>query len=221
MGALSLVPASIQQREIVCLGESLNDSRWVLPEPVKISLNHELLNFKIVSFEERYYTRFCQNIHYSFIEINGDKTPTPQYFRKCTLLLSRFQSITAHQLKISNVRDTNYYSNKFDLATFQRHSSPAITWALKVRRLVLDNVDIRIIYWMLGHYELAIPTEIHIINQKFANLAIAQILTHPAFNNITALVLNELLTLNEVILFDRREEVKEFLLFNYVDEKLK
>ncbi|KAI5187424.1 hypothetical protein NEHOM01_2166, partial [Nematocida homosporus] len=42
-----------------------------------------------------------------------------------------------------------------------------------------------------------------------------------AFNNITALVLNELLTLNEVILFDRREEVKEFLLFNYVDEKLK
>ncbi|KAI5187934.1 hypothetical protein NEHOM01_2454, partial [Nematocida homosporus] len=86
------------------------------------------------------------------------------------------------------------------------------------KTLILDNVDETIIYRIFSRYIFADQIEIHILNQYFQNLAIAQILSLPIARPISRLVLNDFAELNEVRYYRKPDTNKGFSLFKYIKE---
>ncbi|KAI5187748.1 hypothetical protein NEHOM01_2339, partial [Nematocida homosporus] len=133
-------------------------------------------------------------------------------------LLLRFQNLTADTLTISNVQPDNHIISTFDLKTLKDSSTENPLFHLNVKTLILDNVDETIIYRIFSRYIFADQIEIHILNQYFQNLAIAQILSLPIGRPISRLVLNDFAELNEVRYYRKPDTNEGFSLFKYIKE---
>ncbi|KAI5187490.1 hypothetical protein NEHOM01_2217 [Nematocida homosporus] len=211
--ALSNFPLSPNNKKIVCLGPALSDPTWELEEPVNINLSNPQLQFA------------CQNIRYTTLSISGYKRtyqqePGQNLTRCCIELLNKLRSINAQELCISNVHGEFSTNIDFNLKLSQTCLDNSHKFNLNVRTLILDNVDEFILYRMLGCYEFTCSklTEIHIINHRLANLAIVQILALPMAEKISKLIINGITCLNEVKYFLRRERLKGFSFFDYVND---
>ncbi|KAI5185551.1 hypothetical protein NEHOM01_0910 [Nematocida homosporus] len=210
-------------KNIICCGDQLNDPDWTLDETVSIQLNQRKLSSEIKRYKRtNHLDCFCQNIHYAVIEIAGNRTPNKKQVERCISLLSIFQSITAQELKISNVRTHSDTTTYFDIITLRLKAAQQTKWPLALNTLVLDNVDEKIIYWMLGCYTFTSLITIYLQNQHFNNLAIAQILfLHPGPQEIGSLVINEFSGLHEVKHYDRRGKGEKFSLLRCIDNAQK
>ncbi|KAI5186376.1 hypothetical protein NEHOM01_1430 [Nematocida homosporus] len=212
-----VVPNVIEDEGIVCCGERLSQ-----PWKPKWDLIIQLDSPHIPASIKYYYQLcacFCQNIHYPTIYLNGAKTPIQNRVETCIDILTIFQGITADKLYISNIRNTDEKTSKFSVAALNYKAAKYTKWNLNVETLVLDNVDDHIIYWMLGHYNFTKRTEVHILNERFTSLAIAQVLSLPVGNQITTLLINGFAGLNEVKHANNPEEIKGFSLFKYIEAK--
>ncbi|KAI5187254.1 hypothetical protein NEHOM01_2045 [Nematocida homosporus] len=207
--ALLMIPEKIQRREIVCLGDKLSDPRWVLKEKVDLKLTNYTADDAHVFF--------CQNIYYTDISIGNQAGPECYYkLNKCLKVLNLFQNIKADKLRLLNIYEDVQVTNHFDMNILLREMNTRPCYRLCLQVLVLDNVDIRILYWMLTKYVFVVPFELHVLNMRFTNLAIAQILSLPQANNIKQLVMNDFVSLNEVKYFKRQTKITGFSLFKHM-----
>ncbi|KAI5184420.1 hypothetical protein NEHOM01_0165 [Nematocida homosporus] len=214
--ALSAMPIDVHNKSIICQGGTLCDNNWMLQERVCIQLEHPDLSFWLKRYQDKHAMCFCQNIRYRAIEIKGDECPRDNQTKDCIGLLKVFRSITAQELKITNICNNNETASDFNLDTLITETTKGPKYSLDVKILILDNVDISIIYWILGHYDLDGPIEIHILNQHFTNLAITQILAFSKAQNVKALVINDFLELDEVKYHKHPDQIQEFSLFKHV-----
>ncbi|KAI5186779.1 hypothetical protein NEHOM01_1699 [Nematocida homosporus] len=210
IGALDRMPADIKNRKVVCLGDALNNPNWTLQEPVIIRL--------FCYFPRDTSKFFCQHIRYTAIMITGDGTPYLGQVKDCNGLLDRLMNIKAQKLYISYIHDDMPTTTTFDPDRLQAELDKYPKYRLTLQTLFLDDVDERIIYRMLGRYDFTGPTEIHLLNQRFTNLAVTKILALPVFATVSKLVINTLLGLNEVKYFHQQKTLKDFSLFNYIDD---
>ncbi|KAI5187145.1 hypothetical protein NEHOM01_1961, partial [Nematocida homosporus] len=161
---------------------------------------------------------FCQNIHYTDININGcDRYNDSE---ACQTLLSLFVNITAHTLRISNIYC--YTVHTFNLSKIEgANSLPEIfRRRLNLKVLILDKVDDDLVYWILNNYIFADSMEVHMLNQSYKNLNIARILSYPKYQKISKLVLNGFVGLDEVKLYKeykKEDRLIELPLFNYIE----
>ncbi|KAI5184727.1 hypothetical protein NEHOM01_0329 [Nematocida homosporus] len=215
INALLKPPQIISSRLVFCDGQSLNDTNWRLDMPISIDLNHP-------KFEEHlgFYIRnsipFCQNMKYCGIEISGSKVPIEKQDLRCIQVLSLFRNLDVNTLMIRNVRTRTRPTCNFILDHMMELASVKDKWSFNANLLVLDNVDICIVYWMLAHYEFAKPVKIYMLNQRFKNLGIAQVLNTPIGQHIEFIAINDFLELNEVIYYTQEENIVGFSIFNYV-----
>ncbi|KAI5186484.1 hypothetical protein NEHOM01_1496 [Nematocida homosporus] len=216
VGALEDVPEEIVADDITCCGDALSDPKWTLQEPVSISLNHDELAPCLKEYQSRYVC-FCQNIHYTTLEIKGIKDPAQKLVKRCLDLLVLFQNITANELWISDIRDKNRTNTNFDLRRLKETAAKRPQYKLHVKALWLDNVDDQILYWIFGHYIFTQEMDVYILNNALKNLAIAQLLSQPIGQNIDNLLLIDFTELDEVVHFRQQAQLKTFSLFKYVE----
>ncbi|KAI5187556.1 hypothetical protein NEHOM01_2268 [Nematocida homosporus] len=216
ISALTTIPADVCNETIVCCGEELSKPGWTLSEAVNIVLNGADADRK---FADHQNARFCQNIHYRLIDITAAGSPYQGQVQVCTNLLRVFQNITARQISITDVRDRVYDRTKFNIDTLKSEMAATPKYYLDLQKLILDNVDEYIIYWVLGSYNFVGSIKVYILNQRFTNLAIAQALSLPIAHNITTLVMDDFITLNEVGLDEAHVPKEDFSLFRYIREK--
>ncbi|KAI5187557.1 hypothetical protein NEHOM01_2269 [Nematocida homosporus] len=217
LGGLSAKPTDVITRAVHCLGETLNNPNWVCHKPVSIRLKTPQFIQNIQRYK-RHSRFFCQNIRYTSIEIFGSVLPYIGQIEDCMAGLSLFHNITAERLTICNVRATNQLLTNFNLATMQIATTDPPSWYLKLKVLVLDNVDEHIIYWVLGNYNFVGSIDVYILNQRFTNLAIVQILSLPIAYSIASLVLNNVLDLDEAKHCLQLGKIKDFSVFRYIEE---
>ncbi|KAI5184597.1 hypothetical protein NEHOM01_0272 [Nematocida homosporus] len=191
LGALLEVPHRVENKEVTCLGESLSIPNWKLKEAVTIQLTHDMLDTFLNEYKYTHCQHFCQNIHYTSLTINGSIEPIIGLGQKCIDLLILFRNLTVDKLTISNIPSQNKMLVNFDIGVFKTKASRMDKWTLRADILVLDNVNERVIYWMLGHYNFNNPIEIQIQNQNFRDLTIIQVLFLPKAQDITTLVFND------------------------------
>ncbi|KAI5186140.1 hypothetical protein NEHOM01_1305 [Nematocida homosporus] len=211
----------VKAKNIVCCGQQLNYSDWSLQDKVSIKLNHHYLGQRLEEYKAKHDLFFCQNIRYNTIDIQGDHYASIKYFQKCLDCLDLFHNITAKTLRIMDVRSNGQLSSRFDLAALRKEAARRPMRQLKVQTLVLDNVDERIIYRILGCYVFVESVDVHILNQRFKNLAIAEILSQPTTHNINSLVINDFFKLDEVVRYKKQHKIKSFSLFRYVEDAIK
>ncbi|KAI5185144.1 hypothetical protein NEHOM01_0649 [Nematocida homosporus] len=219
--ALSAIPNEVQRGDIRCLGEATNNPEWRLKETVKIRLNTYMLDEYLRDYKLHCCRLFCQNIRYTAIEIDGDRYSYAPQARSCARLLTLFQDIDALELRITNVRDPTQPTSDFISGILKEEIAKRFKCRLNVKKLILDNVDDSIIYRMLGRYVFVGPTEVHILNQNFTNLAIAQVFTMQECQNISVLVINDFIGLNEVRQYRMKDLIIGFSLFKYVEETVR
>ncbi|KAI5185147.1 hypothetical protein NEHOM01_0652 [Nematocida homosporus] len=219
---LGALPASIKEKVkqsgVVCCGSKISLDDWKLTGQLNIPLYHPQLSGHLRQYKACHVC-FCQNIHYPILNINGDKTPRKRQAKLCHNLLDLFRSITATELKISNTREDRQPNRDFDLNTLKKELGKKPKYLLNVAKLTLDNVDMSIIYRMLGRYVFEKPTEVHILNQTFSNLAIAQVLGMLESQNIAFIVINDFHKLNEVRHYNQQDQIEGFSLLSYVKEQ--
>ncbi|KAI5185817.1 hypothetical protein NEHOM01_1094 [Nematocida homosporus] len=207
----------IQEQHIRCEGKTLSIPGWKFPKPLIIRLDNPQVDSDLNYYQAKHYLCFCQNITYTNIRIDGHPTPYDGQIETCIVLLVLFQNITAHELRLSNLYDNNQITSEFDLDVLKREPRRGPKWHLDVDILVLNNVDERIIYWMLGSYIFQDSMQVYIMNQRFTNLAIAQVLALPRFQSIASLVINDFLELNEVIYYHNQAAIQGFSFFEYTN----
>ncbi|KAI5186835.1 hypothetical protein NEHOM01_1736 [Nematocida homosporus] len=207
--ALLKDPADLVDKNIVCLGHALSDTSWELKEPVHIRLDGSR------------FTPICSHIRYTKLTVSGDIKPKPGQSGLCNGFLNMIRSINAQELCILNVRNCPSIGTNFDMAKLKSEIDRPLRFNINVGTLILDNVDDCILYRMLGYYEFtnSKPTEIHLLNQRFTSLAIAQILALPMAEKISKIVIDSISRLNEVKYFHERKELNEFSLFNYLKKR--
>ncbi|KAI5186512.1 hypothetical protein NEHOM01_1512, partial [Nematocida homosporus] len=209
---------------IKCPAEDCSNNKLELQEPVEINLeslyddgNSEFNNYDIdIGIDPN--ILFCQNIHYTDINING--CDDYKASEACQTLLSPFVNITARTLRISNIYCCTVYT--FDLSMIEGDDAlPEICRRrLDLKTLILDNVDGSLVYWILNNYTFADSMEVYILNQDYSNLNITQILSHPTYRKISKLVLNDFIGLDEVRLYEEYKKegrLTELSLFNYIE----
>ncbi|KAI5187854.1 hypothetical protein NEHOM01_2411 [Nematocida homosporus] len=214
------VSIDAQANDIICCGEGLNIPEWMPQEKLHIQLSHNRLSHMLTGYQNAGYVSFCQNIRYTDILIVGYTAPRIGSTDKCIDLLDLFQNITAQSLTIQNVRDKKQKTTEFDPNSLQAELATKPKYLLNVETLTLNSVDVKIIYWMLGHYDLTCLRKVYIKNQNFTNLAIAQFLSHPAAFHIKCLVLDDFLGLSEIQNYKKQEPLNSFSLFTYVEQAL-
>ncbi|KAI5187497.1 hypothetical protein NEHOM01_2224 [Nematocida homosporus] len=204
----------IQRMGIVCQGERLSTPNWKCHETVDIKLTDRDLTDLFNMYREQAGDAFCQNIHYSTIIFRAPNVVDIKCVWECIEFLNRFQNITADQLRFSLIRSKINFLNDFEMKTL--YFQKTCNWCLNVKSLVLDNVDLNIIYKILGEYTFVRLVEIQVLNMRFHNLAIAQILTSPIGPQITSLVLNDCPCLDEVKYCEQPDVISGFSLFKYI-----
>ncbi|KAI5185951.1 hypothetical protein NEHOM01_1174 [Nematocida homosporus] len=219
-------PQNTEGKEVICCGESLSDPNWTIHESIKIQLDRVIpILYPNDCHPSDYIPVFCQNIHYTTIEITGSSTPCYQQVPACIKLLDLFRGINAQELKIKQVcfglPHLDFYLSNTDRATFPIQLNSAN--AVKFKTLILDHVDNQIIYWMLSNYVFVNPVEVHILNQQFNNLAIVKILSLPTTRQIATLAINDFLKLDEVSYYPDTSPFRSngFSLSRYVEDELK
>ncbi|KAI5185225.1 hypothetical protein NEHOM01_0683 [Nematocida homosporus] len=217
ISAISAVPPEIHELNIMCHGQRLSHPGQRLQETVNIQLNHPELMLMVLQYQRKGHICFCQNIRYRIIHINGHNPSSKPVSYIAIRLLSLLQSVSVFQLKISNACDKNYTFTNFDMNDLTKKTPDRPKYRPNIKILVLDNVDQKIINWIFQHYDFFGPVKVYILNQHFKNLAIAQILSHPVSNNITALVVNDFLELDEVVHYKQPLLDSKFSLFNYIE----
>ncbi|KAI5187069.1 hypothetical protein NEHOM01_1908 [Nematocida homosporus] len=214
--ALSTTFAEVVVQCIRCCGEALSVPGWTVQETVNIKLNHEFIEAQIKRYTD-IYPYFCQNIRYTAITIYSDNQPNESSVQMCIRILGLFWNITADELKIVNVRSSSNTSCNFKMDLLDKDMCYP-TWAhLNIKKIVLDNIDMRIIYRLLSLYEFAVNVELFILNQHFTNLAIAQILSQPTIHNINRLTINDFYEIDEVVKYHHQDDIEDFSLFKYVN----
>ncbi|KAI5184949.1 hypothetical protein NEHOM01_0500 [Nematocida homosporus] len=225
IGAISRIPSQVWSRDVICCGNILNDPDWMLRRPVLIELCHIDFDYWITNHKNYYGVSFCQNIRYTIIEINGSQLPGPLAIQRYAETVSIFRNITAQELRIVNIGDNNpnQESSEFntDALDTECNRRPMAKLNLKVNTLVLDNIDLRILYWMLRVYNFINPIKLYIMNQRFKNMAIVQLLAHPIGQKIALLVINGFSELDEIKYFHQREKIEGFSLFRYIERENK
>ncbi|KAI5184828.1 hypothetical protein NEHOM01_0430 [Nematocida homosporus] len=219
--ALIRIPSEVQGLDVICDGDFLNVPGWKVKESVLIQLSLGYLDTKLSNYKAQGYLCFCQNIRYTVIEIDGIGVPSESLPTKFIAVLALFRNITAQKLKILNLRVAGQFSTNLHQAIIKLKADDQSQYRLEIQTLVLDNVDGQVVYSLLMLYAFVGPTEIHLRNQHFSNLAIAQILAHPPAQNISQLWLSDFLELNEVKNCHQREKIKGFSLFRYIKNKTK
>ncbi|KAI5187917.1 hypothetical protein NEHOM01_2444 [Nematocida homosporus] len=219
INALPEIPQEIDD-DITCCGTALSDPDWELKTPVLIQLDHPDFDASLKQYTDLHFVSFCENIRYTTISINGSPTGNPiKEIERCIHILSIFHNLTATEVKISNIGGVNSSNSLLDINASNQAIAQGIHNNFNVRRLVIDNVDNQIIYWLLGYYNFVGSIEVHVLNQKFTNLAIVQLLTHPMLQSITSLVINDFATLNELINYPQPPQPGQFSLFKYIEDK--
>ncbi|KAI5186540.1 hypothetical protein NEHOM01_1540, partial [Nematocida homosporus] len=209
---------------IKCPAEDCSNNKLELQEPVDINLKHiyddggsEFNNYDIdINIDPD--ILFCQNIHYTDININGFQAYNNS--KACLPLLKLFGNITARTLRISNVHFNIFHT--FDLSTIEEDNAPPEIFRrrLDLKVLMLDDVCNDLIYWILNNYTFADSMELHILNQDYSNLNIVRIISHPTCRKISKLVLNDFIGLKEVKLYEKykkEDRLTELSLFNYIE----
>ncbi|KAI5184922.1 hypothetical protein NEHOM01_0473 [Nematocida homosporus] len=224
--AISSIPKVVINHELICHGENLTNSNWVLQEPVIIMLARPAANGLFEYMEGNEPVIFCQNIVYTTIKLDGSKAPDilnesgSGLVTKCIGLFNRLQNLTAEQLILTNINILTDDNTVTDFNIINLYIKPCMApRQFKIKTLVLDNVDVYLIYWIFIRYKFASYVDVHILNQRFANLAIAQILCHPAGQMISYLILNDFSELAEVKHHNQPYPIGSFSLFNYVQDK--
>ncbi|KAI5187199.1 hypothetical protein NEHOM01_2004 [Nematocida homosporus] len=207
---------NLDDEEARCSGQDKADHMWLLQETVNIHLENKLRD----SCDNWIIRSFCQNICYTDINIYGLDWVDWQSVSFCKDLLNRFGNITARTLRISNI----YLCPdcRFGLSTIEEDDAlPEIfRRRLDIKALILDQVNNDFIYWILNNYTFADSMELHILNQGYKNLNIVQILSLPICRNISKLVLNDFIGLDEVRLYEEYKKegrLTELSLFNYIE----
>ncbi|KAI5187820.1 hypothetical protein NEHOM01_2392 [Nematocida homosporus] len=191
-----------------CRGHALSNPLWWHVAPLNIQLD------KISNWWTDY-SYSCQHIRYTTINICGAKKPAANQLSLCIEALDWFKNITAHELCISNVRTDEACSELEELETLLNRYPK---YHINLNKLVLDKVDLRLVYRMLYQCLFACQTEIHIINHNLPNLAVAKVLAHNETRNITKLVIVGLNNLIEASPDSQENTTEGFSLFNYVKD---
>ncbi|KAI5184556.1 hypothetical protein NEHOM01_0231 [Nematocida homosporus] len=216
------VVEQVESCGIQCPGEEYGDNKWEFRETVNISLDSLCNKVKKDKYNDYIDTGtdvlFCQNICYTDIHINSKQAYGPSEL--CQSLLKLFINITARTLRISNVTDGEI--GNFDLSKREGQNTAPETYRrrLDLKTLILDNVANSLIYWILNSYIFADSMEVHILNQGYKNLNIARILSLPICQNISKLVLNDFVGLDEVKYYEeykKEDRLTELSLFNYIE----
>ncbi|KAI5186483.1 hypothetical protein NEHOM01_1495 [Nematocida homosporus] len=222
LGFIGNLPQSllkeIRESNIVCCGNGLNTIDWTLRQPVVIQLDDPQVLYWLKRHKQPSIDRFCQHIYYTSLNISGGQAPRKGQVKRCIRLLNHLESIRGQKLCISNIRDKRKTKGRFDLATLKAETTKSPRYTLGLDTLILDNVDEAIIYRMFGRYNIVKLNEVHILNQVFKNLAIVQLLSFSLGPIDTKLVLNDLANLNEIVRYNRRDRIKGFSLFKYVED---
>ncbi|KAI5185408.1 hypothetical protein NEHOM01_0823 [Nematocida homosporus] len=233
LGAISKVPEDVCQKKVICCGNALSNPEWILEEPVKAWPTPKEFESQIAEYKSTVGLSFCQNIHYRCIEITGEYIPRSgvAYNYNCIMFLELFQNINVDELRIADIYDTTYnMSTNFVIDVLRLQVRKSTKYNLHVKTLVLDNVDVFFIYWFFGRYDFTCPAEVYLVNQRFVDFAIVQILALPSARNITALIINDFLDLYEIKRFfkdeksennEEGEEIDSFSLFDYVQNNNK
>ncbi|KAI5185723.1 hypothetical protein NEHOM01_1015 [Nematocida homosporus] len=218
IGALPNMPDEVDET-ITCNGTDINGIDLEVQGTVEICLDHARLGRLIHEYISQNCMCFCQNIRYTEISITEGEDPRPEEVNILVgKLLSLFHNITAQCIRIWNVHGQHQTTTNFDLNTFKTNANGTEKLLISVDCLFLDNVDPQILYWMLGNYIFTEPTEVHILNQSFANLAVVQVLTLPELSLIKTLVIDDCSDLNELVNYKKPAESEEFSLFRYIEE---
>ncbi|KAI5186563.1 hypothetical protein NEHOM01_1549 [Nematocida homosporus] len=220
--SINAVPESVlkeaKDEMIVCCGDKTNKPAWSLPQTVNIQFSCPKLKDLLDKYNGSNYYCFCQNLIYKTLNITGKQSPYKGQVYLCMLFLNNLGSIRGQKLCISKIRDGRRTTSKFDLVALQAKAAKFRRYTLDLDILILDKVDIAIIYRIFGCYDIVKLNEVHILNQAFKNLAIAQLLSQALGEKVTRLVLNDLTKLNEIKRYDQRDKIKGFSLFKYVKE---
>ncbi|KAI5186024.1 hypothetical protein NEHOM01_1227 [Nematocida homosporus] len=211
----------------ICSGVDLGDAKWELHETVNLHLSLVQKTQKLdstVGFGYAITHTFCQNIRYTTINICGLPTVVcnGDFIQELDGLLNLFGNITARELKLSNIRSSVISPFAFDISKIGgEHALPKhLQFRLNLKTLVLDNVNNQIISKLFNEYTFVSPVEVHILNQRYSNLDIVRILSHPIGQNITKLVLNDFSGLDEVKYYEeykKEDRLTELPLFNYIE----
>ncbi|KAI5187278.1 hypothetical protein NEHOM01_2063 [Nematocida homosporus] len=217
--ALSVPAIDLGAQDIKCCGNGLSDPSWQLQETVNFRLDDAKLDFYLLCYTTQGHGCLCQNICYNVINIIGTCAAHGQQIDKCLKLLCMLGSITAQKLSIINIHNSpNPARIRLNLNNIMRQDTiEEYKCQLNVKILVLDNVNVRIVYWLMGRYVFASSVELYLLNQHFSNLAIARILSLPRTHQITSLTLNNFLDLNEVKLYQKQNKSSKFSLFRYIE----
>ncbi|KAI5184589.1 hypothetical protein NEHOM01_0264 [Nematocida homosporus] len=215
--AISEIPKDVSNFSVKCTGMKLSNPKWQLQEAVSIQLNNPKIPPELTNYRTQGHTFFCQNIHYNEIHIKGGHGPWRLLYNRCIHFLDLFQSIKARMLKISDLRMQKDSKTIFTIDVLLRKLKKKRTKNLNIHMLILDNVDVSIIYRMLARYNLVHLVDMRILNQNFNDLGIAQTLSLPTSGQIKSLMVNDFLSLNEVAHYKNQESVEGFLLFRYVE----
>ncbi|KAI5187114.1 hypothetical protein NEHOM01_1945, partial [Nematocida homosporus] len=212
----------VQSCGIKCPAEDRSNNKLELQEPVDINLRalyktnlYVYADYGLVAGPD---ALFCQNIHYTDININGCEDYKDSEI--CRSLLSLFVNIAAHTLRFSNFGLDAFHT--FDLSKIEGGNAlPEILRRhLNLKALILDKVDDNLVYWILNNYTFADSMELHILNQIYNNLNIARILSLPICQKISKLVINDFVKLDEVKLYKeykKEDKLTELPLFNYIE----
>ncbi|KAI5187604.1 hypothetical protein NEHOM01_2306 [Nematocida homosporus] len=220
VGALWRLPIEVSpnaQDHIVCCGNELSTPGWKLQSAVDIKLDMPDLSNILARYKQRCSPYFCQNICYSTINIRGSEAPRPNYVNDCMTFLDLFLDITADQLKLENIHDARPALCNFEIPRLEQEMLIQPKLRLNVQTIVLNSVDVRILYRMLGRYDFSRKVEVSILNQQFSNLAIARVLSLPVAQQISAITINDFFELNEVTHYDEQDEIEGFSLLKHVD----
>ncbi|KAI5187052.1 hypothetical protein NEHOM01_1891, partial [Nematocida homosporus] len=213
----------LKSKGVKCPGKVRRGKMWKLQEPVNLQLKIVELMYQSRSYgQKKKPAPFCQNIHYTTINISGPPISEHRIVVSCQDLLDRFVNITASKLKIANVYSE--YADMIECSLSNKgennQASKRPRRHLNLETLVLDNVDNQIISKLLNEYTFVSPVEVHILNQRYPNLEIAWILSHPIGQKITKLVLNGFVDLNDVKYYEeykKEDRLAELPLFKYIE----
>ncbi|KAI5188038.1 hypothetical protein NEHOM01_2501, partial [Nematocida homosporus] len=208
---------------IKCPAEDCSNNKLEFQKPVDINFEN-LYEISMFDHEEHDIAvnsdiLFCQNIHYTDININGCDYHNAG--EACQTLLSLFINITARTLRIWKVHFDRFHT--IDLSTIEEDEDPLpeiFRRRLDLKTLILDNVGNDFIYWILNNYTFADSMEVYILNQDYKNLNIVRIISHPTCRKISKLVLNDFVELDEVRLYEEYKKegrLTELPLFNYIE----
>ncbi|KAI5186044.1 hypothetical protein NEHOM01_1247 [Nematocida homosporus] len=218
VNALPDIPKEVQRNHLIGGCEKLS-TKWPLQDNVNIYLGHPDLDIYLDNYKKaRLY--FCQNIRYKTIKIDGTQAPQKDQTTLCLDLLALFQNMVADELIIKNVRTCIQITTSFDMKTLnlKKEAIKEPKHQISVKKLVLDTVDEEIVYWIVRHYEFISQIELHILNQRFTDMGIIQILADPQGQFITLLMINGFQGLNEVVYQNQRDIIEGFSVFRYIEE---